>query len=44
MPRMTADRMHEFLRAPLVGVLATLRKNGMPYTVPVWWLSRPDGI
>lgn len=44
MPRMTADRMQEFLRAPLVGVLATLRKNGMPYTVPVWWLSRPDGI
>lgn len=44
MPRMKPERMQEFLHAPITGVLATLRKNGMPYTVPVWWLWKPDGI
>lgn len=29
---------------PTVGVIATLRRDGMPYTVPVWWLWKPDGI
>lgn len=38
MPRMKPDYLDEFLRAPLVGVLATLRRDGRPYTVPVWWL------
>jgi PPOX class probable F420-dependent enzyme len=31
-----------FLRQPHVGVLATLRRDGLPYTVPVWFLER-DG-
>lgn len=44
MPRMKPDFLEEFLREPFVGVIATLRKDGMPYTVPVWWLWKPDGI
>jgi PPOX class probable F420-dependent enzyme len=35
---MTADTLGEFLRQPHIGVLATLRQDGRPYTVPVWWL------
>ena len=42
MPRMAADVLDEFLRQPHIGVLATLRGDGRPYTVPVWWLWR-DG-
>ena len=38
MPRMAPDVFEEFLEEPHVGVIATLRKDGMPYTVPVWWL------
>jgi PPOX class probable F420-dependent enzyme len=38
MPRMKAEQLEEFLRQPFVGVLATLRRDGRPYTVPVWWL------
>jgi hypothetical protein len=38
MPRMKPGDLEEFLRHPIVGVLATLRKDGRPYTVPVWWL------
>jgi len=30
--------LDEFLRQPHIGVLATLRGDGRPYTVPVWWL------
>lgn len=44
MPRMKPDVLEEFLRLPTVGVIATLRKDGMPYTVPVWWLHKPDGV
>ncbi len=44
MPRMKPDVLEEFLQMPAVGVIATLRRDGMPYTVPVWWLWRPDGI
>jgi PPOX class probable F420-dependent enzyme len=36
-PRMNADDTAEFLAQPHVGVLATLRRNGLPYTVPVWF-------
>ncbi|MEX0783800.1 MAG: pyridoxamine 5'-phosphate oxidase family protein [Dehalococcoidia bacterium] len=43
MPRMKPDVLEEFLQQPHVGVLATLRKNGLPYTVPVWWLWK-DGL
>ena len=41
---MTPDVLEEFLQQPHVGVLATLRRNGMPYTVPVWWLWKDGGI
>jgi PPOX class probable F420-dependent enzyme len=34
--------LEEFLQQPHVGVIATLRRDGRPYTVPVWWLWR-DG-
>src|SRR3954463_11803347 len=32
----------EFLAQPHVAVLATLRRDGRPYTVPVWFLHRDD--
>lgn len=38
MPRMKDDVREEFLQQPHVGVIATLRRDGRPYTVPVWWL------
>ena len=37
MPRMQPDVLEEFLKQPFVGVIASLRRDGMPYTVPVWW-------
>jgi nitroimidazol reductase NimA-like FMN-containing flavoprotein (pyridoxamine 5'-phosphate oxidase superfamily) len=42
MPRMTAEMQARFLEQPFIGVLASLRQDGRPYTVPVWWLHR-DG-
>ncbi len=42
MPRMTPDDGAEFLRQPHIGVLASLRRDGRPYTVPVWFLHE-DG-
>lgn len=41
MPRMKPDVLDEFLRQAHVGVVATLRRDGRPYTVPVWWLWKP---
>jgi PPOX class probable F420-dependent enzyme len=38
MPRMSPELREQFLREPHVGVIATLRRDGRPYTVPVWWL------
>ena len=38
MPRMKPDYLERFLQQPFIGVLATLRRDGRPYTVPVWWL------
>jgi len=35
---MDEDTIAEFLKQPHVGVLASIQKNGLPYTVPVWWL------
>ncbi len=43
MPRMKQDMLDGFLQQPHVGVIATLRRDGMPYTVPVWWLWK-DGV
>lgn len=34
---MTPEVLDEFLTRPHIGVLATLRRDGLPYTVPVWW-------
>ena len=39
---MQPDFYARFLTEPHVGVLATLRSNGLPYTVPVWWLWHQD--
>ena len=38
MPRMDDATIAEFLEEPHVGVISTLRQNGMPYSVPIWWL------
>ncbi len=43
MPRMQPDVLNDFLQQPHIGVLATLRRDGRPYTVPVWWLWK-DGV
>lgn len=40
---MNPDVLDEFLQQPHVGVIATLRRDGLPYTVPVWWLWK-DGV
>jgi PPOX class probable F420-dependent enzyme len=39
---MKPDDVTEFLRQPHVAVLATLRRDGRPYTVPVWFLHADD--
>jgi PPOX class probable F420-dependent enzyme len=44
MPRMKPDDVTEFLAQPHVGVLATLRRDGRPYTVPVWFLHHEDAF
>jgi hypothetical protein len=41
---MAPDDLARFLAEPHIGVLATLRRNGMPYTVPVWWLHHEGGF
>ena len=43
MPRMSAEDLAPYLQEPYTGVVATLRRDGMPYTVQVWWLWKPDG-
>lgn len=42
MPRMTAAVFGQFLEQPCFGTIATLRRDGRPYTVPVIWLWEPD--
>jgi PPOX class probable F420-dependent enzyme len=39
---MTPEDRETFLAEPHVGVLATLRRDGLPYTVPVWFLWRDE--
>ena len=41
---MASDVLEEFLRQPHIGVLATLRRDGRPYTVPVWWLWHEEAF
>lgn len=50
MPRMDDATKKDFLDYPHVGVVASLRRDGRPYTVPVWfhwdgehiWISGTD--
>lgn len=42
MPRMTPGDLAEYLQEAHVGVIASLKRDGSPYTVPVWWLWQPD--
>ena len=42
--RMKPDDLAEFLRQPHIGVLATLRRDGRPYTVPIWFLHDDDAF
>jgi PPOX class probable F420-dependent enzyme len=44
MPRMKPDDVTEFLAQPHIGVLATLRQDGRPYTVPVWFLHHDEAF
>lgn len=37
-PRMSQEDQQQFLAEPHIGVVATLRQDGRPYTVPVWHL------
>jgi len=39
---MSDEVLAEFLHEPHIGVLATLRRDGRPCTVPVWWLWHED--
>ncbi|MDQ1424766.1 MAG: hypothetical protein QOD72_2264, partial [Acidimicrobiaceae bacterium] len=39
---MSVDDLVEYLQQPFVGVIATLRRSGLPYTVPIWWLWEAD--
>jgi len=41
---MRPEDVDEFLRQPHVGVLASLRRDGRPYTVPVWFLRYGDSF
>ena len=38
MPRMKESDVRTFLDEPHVAVIISLRRNGMPYSVPVWFL------
>lgn len=41
---MSQELLDRFLEEPIVGVIATLRRDGRPYTVPIWWLWHEDAI
>ena len=43
MARMQAAVLAESLTKPVNAVLATTRKSGRPYLVPVWFLWEPNG-
>ncbi|MPY92251.1 MAG: hypothetical protein GEV08_04040 [Acidimicrobiia bacterium] len=44
MSRMRDADLSEFLTRPHIGVLATLKRDATPYTVPVWWLWHEGGF
>ncbi len=35
---MKPEVREEFLQRPIIAVLSTLRRNGRPYQIPVWFL------
>ena len=44
---MRAEALREFLDQPLAAVLSTLRRDGSPYTIPLWYLWEgevPDDV
>ena len=41
---MKPDDATDFLAQPHIGVLATLRRDGRPYSVPVWFLHHADAF
>ena len=43
MSGMTPEQMAEFLERPLVAVMVTLRADGSPHAIPVWYEYR-DGV
>jgi PPOX class probable F420-dependent enzyme len=43
MPQMSAAELQAFLSRPLIARLATVRKNGTPQIVPMWFLWQ-DGV
>ena len=43
MPRMAPSVLEEFLQQPHVAVLASLRRDGRPFSVPIWRLHG-DGV
>jgi PPOX class probable F420-dependent enzyme len=43
MARMQAAALAEFLTRPVNAVIATMRREGRPYLVPVWFLWEPSG-
>lgn len=44
MPRMDEATLADFLQQPHIGVIATLKRDGSPYTVPVWWLWKDGAL
>ena len=44
MPRMSPEALEELLQQSYVGVVASLRADGRPYTVPLWWLWKDDAF
>jgi PPOX class probable F420-dependent enzyme len=38
MARMKPDVLEAFLQRPIIAVLCTLRRDGRPYQIPVWFL------
>lgn len=44
MSRMKPEVMAEFLQRPIIAVISTLRRNGRPYQVPVWFLWKDDAF
>ncbi len=43
MARMKPEVLEEFLQQPHIAAISTLRRNGRPYQIPVWFLWR-DGV